>query len=67
MTQHPHLIKSINDLREQCAKANHWRDVRDWLERNHSYNHYAGPCPMMPNHLLLLASFIMGGDNVQEG
>ncbi|WP_423065086.1 ADP-ribosylglycohydrolase family protein [Devosia sp. CN2-171] len=67
MTQHPHLIRSINDLREQCAKANHWRDVRDWLERNHSYGHYAGPCPMMPNHLLLLASFIMGGDNVQEG
>lgn len=63
----PMLVKAIGDLREQCAKANHWRDVRDWLERNHSYGHYAGPCPMMPNHLLLLASFILGGDNVQEG
>ncbi len=63
----PMLVKAIGDLRDQCARANHWRDVRDWLERNHSYGHYAGPCPMMPNHLLLLASFIMGGDDVQEG
>lgn len=61
------LDRAIGDLREQCAKANHWRDVRDWLENNHSYGHYAGPCPMMPNHLLTLASFILGGDNIQEG
>lgn len=67
MVDSPLLVRAIGDLREQCAKANHWRDVRDWLERNHSYGHYAGPCPMMPNHLLLLASFILGGDDVQEG
>lgn len=67
MVDSPMLVRAIGDLREQCAKSNHWRDVRDWLERNHSYGHYAGPCPMMPNHLLLLASFIMGGDDVQEG
>jgi ADP-ribosylglycohydrolase len=67
MVDSPMLARAIGDLRERCAKANHWRDVRDWLEANHSYGHYAGPCPMMPNHLLLLASFIMGGDNVQEG
>jgi len=67
MVSSPLLTKAVGDLREQCARANHWRDVRDWLERNHSYGHYAGPCPMMPNHLLLLASFILGGDDVQEG
>lgn len=61
------LNRIIGDVREQCAKANHWRDVRAWLEDNHSYNHYPGPCPMVPNHALLIASFILGGDDVQEG
>jgi ADP-ribosylglycohydrolase len=62
-----YLNRVIGEVREQCAKANHWRDVRDWLEANHSYRHYPGPCPMMPNHALLIASFILGGDDVQEG
>lgn len=61
------LNRIIGDVRNQCAKANHWRDVREWLEQNHSYNHYPGPCPMVPNHALLIASFILGGDNLQEG
>ena len=61
------LNRIIGDVRNQCAKANHWRDVREWLEQNHSYNHYPGPCPMVPNHALLIASFILGGDDLQEG
>ncbi|QQA41766.1 ADP-ribosylglycohydrolase family protein [Pelagovum pacificum] len=61
------LARIIGDLRNQCAKANHWREVRDWLEQNHSYGHYPGCCPMVPNHTLLLASFILGGDDVQKG
>lgn len=57
----------IAELRERCARANHWREVRDWLEENHSYRHYAGPCPMVPNHLTLLMAFILGGDDFQRG
>jgi ADP-ribosylglycohydrolase len=61
------LRRIIGDVREQCAKAAHWRDVRTWLGDNHSYGHYPGCCPMVPNHALLLASFILGRDNFQEG
>lgn len=65
--RHDELRRIVGDVREQCAKANHWRDVRQWLEDNHSYRHYPGCCPMVPNHALLLASFILGGDDLQHG
>jgi ADP-ribosylglycohydrolase len=61
------LRRIIGDVREQCAKATHWREVRRWLGDNHSYGHYPGCCPMVPNHALLLASFILGKDDFQEG
>ena len=47
------LRRVVGDVREQCAKANDWRSVRQWLEENHSYGHYPGCCPMMPNHALV--------------
>lgn len=57
----------VGQVREQCARANHWRQVRQWLEENHSYRHYPGCCPMVPNHALLLSSLILGGNDVQRG
>jgi len=61
------LRRIVGDVREQCAKATDWRVVRRWLGDNHSYAHYPGCCPMVPNHALLLSSFILGRDNFQEG
>jgi ADP-ribosylglycohydrolase len=61
------LRRVIGDVREQCAKANDWRSVRQWLEENHSYRHYPGCCPMMPNHALVIASLLLGGDDLQRG
>jgi ADP-ribosylglycohydrolase len=61
------LRRIVGDVREQCAKASDWRVVRRWLGDNHSYAHYPGCCPMVPNHALLLSSFILGRDNFQEG
>ena len=61
------LTRVIGDVREQCAKANDWRSVRQWLEENHSYGHYPGCCPMMPNHALVIASLLLGGDDLQRG
>ena len=58
----------IADVRNQCAKAgDDWRAVRDWLGTHHGYERYPGNCPMVPNHALLIASFILGGDDVQKG
>ena len=67
MTRDDNLRRIVGDVREQCAKATDWRVVRRWLGDNHSYAHYPGCCPMIPNHALLLASFILGGDNFQRG
>ncbi len=62
------LNKVIGDVREQCARAgDDWRAVRRWLGANHGYERYPGNCPMVPNHALLIASFILGGDDVQKG
>ena len=62
------LRRLIGDVREQCAKAgDDWRQVRRWLGDHHGYERYPGNCPMVPNHALLIASFILGGDDVQKG
>jgi ADP-ribosylglycohydrolase len=67
MIRDDNLRRIVGDVREQCAKATDWRTVRRWLGDNHSYAHYPGNCPMVPNHALLLASFILGGDDFQKG
>ena len=62
------LRRVIGDVREHCAKAgDDWRAVRRWLGDHHGYDRYPGNCPMVPNHALLIASFILGGDDVQKG
>jgi ADP-ribosylglycohydrolase len=62
------LKRVIGDVREQCARAgDDWRAVRRWLGAHHGYERYPGNCPMVPNHALLIASFILGGDDVQKG
>ncbi len=65
-SQSEELRRIVGDVREQCAKANDWRSVRQWLEENHPYRNYPGCCPMVPNHALLLASLILGGDDLQR-
>ena len=61
------LKRTINDLRNKCCKVgDDWRIVRIWLEENYSYDRFPGNCPMIPNHLILLASLILGGDDFQK-
>ncbi|AEQ50868.1 ADP-ribosylglycohydrolase family protein [Pelagibacterium halotolerans] len=58
----------ISDVRDQCANAgDDWRAVRRWLGAHHGYERYPGNCPMVPNHALLIASLLLGGDDVQKG
>ncbi len=61
------LLRVVGEVREQCARATDWRSVRRWLGDNHGYSRYPGNCPMIPNHALLLAAFILGGDDFQQG
>lgn len=58
--------KLIAELRERCAKAADWYEVRQWIAEEHGYDKYPGNCPMLTNHLTLLMAFIMGGDDFQK-
>lgn len=57
------LVASVVD---QCNKATDWRQVRDWIEANHSYAVYRGNCPMVTNHLSVIMALKMGGDDFQR-
>lgn len=62
------LSAVIADVRDVCARSgDDWRAVRAWLGANHGYERYPGNCPMVPNHALLIASLLLGGDDFQKG
>ena len=62
----PFFEELIKELRERCAKAKDWHEVREWIAEYHGYDKYPGNCPMVTNHLTLLMAFIMAGDDFQE-
>lgn len=53
----------VTELRRRCREAKDWQEVREWIAKEHGYDKYPGNCPMVTNHLTLLMSFIMGGDD----
>ena len=64
--ENPEFIRLVGAVREQCAKASDWREVRQWIADHHGYEKYPGNCPMVTNHLTLLMAFIMGGDDFNK-
>jgi ADP-ribosylglycohydrolase len=58
-----HLKSVIDGIRNECAKTDDWHRVRAWIAANHGYDHYDGPCHMVPNHSIVLMALIMGGDD----
>ncbi|MDP3448228.1 MAG: ADP-ribosylglycohydrolase family protein [Eubacteriales bacterium] len=57
------MRKLVGDVRNTCAKATHWREVRDFLDREYGYKQYKGGCNIVPNHALTLAAILLGGDD----
>ena len=53
----------VEALRRRCQPSADWREVRDWIEREHGYHRYPGNCPMVTNHLAVLMAFLTGGDD----
>ena len=49
--ENPEFIRLVGAVREQCAKASDWREVRQWIADHHGYEKYPGNCPMVTNHL----------------
>ena len=62
----PLLQKAVADTRDICAKHTDWRKVREWLDPRYGYGCYPGPCHIIPNHTMVLASLIMGGDSFAD-
>lgn len=60
------LKKVIDDVRNICARESDWRKVRAWLDDRYGYDKFPGPCHMVPNHAMVLASLLLGGDDFQR-
>lgn len=56
----------VDDVRNICAKESNWRKVREYLDSRYGYHIYPGPCHMVPNHAMVLASILCGGDDFAE-
>jgi ADP-ribosylglycohydrolase len=61
-----YLNKIIGDVRNICAKESDWRKVRAWLDERYGYDKFSGTCHIVPNHVMVLASLILGGDDFQK-
>lgn len=60
------LISLVEDVRSICARESDWRTVRDRLDERYGYHRYPGCCHMIPNHAMVLASLLLGGDDFQR-
>lgn len=63
---HPFLKKAIQETREVCEKEKDWRKVREFLDGKYGYKQFPGTCHIIPNHLMVLVSFILGEDDFQK-
>ncbi|MGL6198769.1 MAG: ADP-ribosylglycohydrolase family protein [Lachnospiraceae bacterium] len=62
----PQLIDLIGDVRDICSREKDWRKVRAYLDPKYGYDVYPGCCHMVPNHAMVIAAIILGGDDFQK-
>ncbi len=60
------LLDIIADVRAVCGREKDWRKVRAYLDPRYGYEVYPGCCHMVPNHAMVIASIILGGDDFQK-
>jgi len=60
------LLRIVDDVREQCAATDDWREVRDWIENHHGYDRYPSNSPAATNHAAILMALLLGGDDWQR-
>lgn len=61
-----YLKKVIDDVRNICERNENWRDARAQIDELYGYPKFSGPCPMIPNHAMVLASLLKGGDDFHK-
>lgn len=64
--QNEELIAMIADVRQICKKESDWRAVRAYLDPKYGYGVCPGCCHMIPNHAMVVASILLGGDDFQK-
>ncbi|MDR2404472.1 MAG: ADP-ribosylglycohydrolase family protein [Spirochaetaceae bacterium] len=58
------LLKMIEDIRSICSRhAPAWRAARAEIDERYGYHKFNGPCHIIPNHAMVLASLLLGGDD----
>ena len=57
------LRRLIDEVRNVTAKEKDWRRIRDWMDFHYGYHRYPGSCHIVPNHGMVLASILGGGDD----
>lgn len=62
----PLLTNIIADVRDICSKEKDWRKVRAYLDPKYGYGVWPGCCHMVPNHAMVIASILLGGDDFQK-
>lgn len=60
------LLAMLHDVRNLCAKETDWRKVRARMDPIYGYGVWPGCCHMMPNHAMVVASILLGGDDFQR-
>lgn len=60
------LLDIVSDVRDICSKEKDWRKVRAYLDPKYGYEVYPGCCHMVPNHAMVVASILLGGDDFQK-
>lgn len=56
----------VNDVCNICSKEADWRKVRAVLDEKYGYHKFNGSCHIVPNHAMVLASLLLGGNNFQR-
>lgn len=64
--QDERLLAVIRDVRDICSKEKDWRKVRAYLDPKYGYGVWPGCCHMVPNHAMVLAAILLGGDDFQK-
>ena len=60
------IQQMIADLRELHTREPDWRKAFTFLAKNYGYDTYGGNCHMIPNHGLIIFSFLYGDDDFQK-
>ena len=60
------IRRLIDDVRRWHAAEPDWRRTRQRIEETYGYDKYAGYCPIVPNHALIILSLLYGGGDFQR-